>query len=89
MNYKVLDVEDLTRHLRSWLEIERLKLPQEGEQTLLESHECTKNHVGSSLSLEIVGVKILFGRSIDIRKLRITGYIGDDDTKTYDIISEE
>ena len=58
-------------------------------EKLLESYECTKNHVGSSSSMEIVGIKRIFERSSENKKLRITGYIGDGDTKTYEIISKE
>ena len=88
VTYKVLDDENLTKYCRSCLKIKKLKLPKEKERKLLEIHECTKSNEGSSSAVELVGVKRIFGRSVESRNLRITGYIGDGNPKTYDIISK-
>ena len=66
-----------------------MKLPQEKEDKLLVSHNCTKNHDGSSPAMEVTGVRRIFQRSIEKTKLIITGYVGDGDTKTYETISNE
>ena len=89
VNYKVLEIEDLRKHCRGCLEIKKLKLPQEQEDKLLVNHDCTKNHEGSSPAMEVTGVRRIFQRSVEKRKLRITGYVGDGDTKTFDTISSE
>ena len=65
-----------------------MKLPKGREQKLLECHKCATTHEGSSSAMELVGVKRIFERSVQSRTLRTTGYIGDGDTKTYDIISK-
>ena len=89
VNYKVLDIEDLTKHCRGCTEIKKMKLPQEKEDKLLVNHHCTKNHEGSSPAMEVTGVRRIFERSVEKRSIRITGYVGDGDTKTYDTISNE
>ena len=89
VNYKVIDIEDLKKHCRGCLEIKKLKLPQVKEDKLLVSHNCTKNHYGSSPAMEVTGVRRIFQRSIEKRKLIISGYVGDGDTKTYETISNE
>ena len=52
-------------------------------------HECKATHTGSSAAMEVSGVRKIFMRSIKKRKLRITGYVGDGDTKSFETIKNE
>ena len=46
-------------------------------------HECSKNHQGSSASMEKISVAEMFRRSIEKQNLRYTMYIGDGDTNSF------
>ena len=48
---------------------------------LLERHKCKANYQGSAPSMEVEGVKRIFKRSEQTRKLLHTEYFGDDDSK--------
>ena len=89
VNYKVLDIEILSKFCRKCEEIKRLRLTREKEEHLVLDHNCTKNHEGSSPAMEVVGVRRIFGRSIEKNHIRITGYVGDGDSKAYHTIAEE
>ena len=51
-------------------------------------HACTINHTGSAGSMEASGVKNIYNRSIETKKLRYTTYLGDGDSKSYNEISQ-
>lgn len=51
------------------------------------SFECSTNHVGSSGSMEVAGVKAMYERSVQKNDLRYVSFIGDGDSSTYQTIS--
>ena len=69
------------------------KGPQEGPEyeEWLNGHksQCTKNHTGSSPSMEIAGARILFARLISEYNLRYKTVISDGDTKTVSTLNAE
>ena len=46
-------------------------------------HQCKTNYQGSAPSMETEGIKRIFGRSKETRKLQYTEYFGDGDSKAY------
>ena len=50
------------------------------------SHRCAVNFIGSASAMEPEGVKRIYNRSEDSRKLQYTGYIGDGDSKSFSSI---
>ena len=50
---------------------------------LQERHKCKANYQGSAASMEVEGVKRIFNRSEQTRKLQYTEYFGDGDSKAY------
>ena len=52
----------------------------------LAQHKCPINFSGSAPAMEPEGVKRIFARSEDSRKLQYTGYIGDGDSKSFSSI---
>lgn len=51
-----------------------------------EEHVCSINHIGSAGSMEVVGMKRMFSRSVRLYGLRYTFFIGDGDTKSFNEI---
>ena len=47
------------------------------------------NHVGSAGSMVVSGLKECFMTSVEINKLRYTNYIGDGDSKSYNIFQAD
>ena len=50
---------------------------------MMERHQCKSNYQGSAPSMETEGIKRIFGRSEETRKLQYTEYFGDGDSKAY------
>ena len=50
--------------------------------------ECSTNHIGSSGSMEVTGVKSMYERSVDKTGLRYTNFIGDGDSSTFLTVSQ-
>jgi hypothetical protein len=50
---------------------------------MLDRHQCKANYQGSAPSMETEGIKRIFGRSEETRKLQYTEYFGDGDSKAY------
>ena len=48
-----------------------------------ERHQCKANYQGSAPSMETEGIKRIFGRSEETRKLQYTEYYADGDSKAY------
>lgn len=67
--------------------------PQEGVEYEVwqeeHSDQCTKNHEGSSGSMEVSGMLELFKRSVAQRGVIYEEYIGDGDSKTYKAVCEK
>lgn len=81
---KCLDVEVLTKVCHGCKKIER-ESNDVKKADLLEKHtdKCKMNYEGSAPSMETEGVKRIFGRSEETRKLQYTEYFGDGDSKAY------
>lgn len=52
----------------------------------LQTHNCAINHTGSAGSMEVVGMKRMFERSVRLYHLRYTKFIGDGDTKSFNAV---
>ncbi|KAK6188680.1 hypothetical protein SNE40_004811 [Patella caerulea] len=48
---------------------------------------CLKNHNGSAGAMEPAGMSKIFRRSVKLRKLRYTGYLGDGDSKSFNAVA--
>ena len=48
-----------------------------------------KTHEGSSTAMEVVVIRSIFGRSMEKNNIRITGYVGDGNSKAYHTIAEK
>lgn len=82
---KFLDVEVLTKVCHGCKNIER-ESNDVKKAKLLERHtaaKCKLNYEGSAPPMETEGVKRIFGRSEETRKLQYTEYFGDGDSKAY------
>jgi hypothetical protein len=55
---------------------------------LQERHKCKANYQGSAPSMEVEGVKRIFKRSEQTRKLQYTEYFGDGDSKAYQEVQD-
>lgn len=86
---KVIDVEILRKSCKGCQSINKLDVDSQKSENLKALHNCSKNYEGSSPSMEVVGVRRMFNRSIAEKKLRYTHYIGDGDSKTYETVSKE
>ncbi|GFT11106.1 uncharacterized protein TNCV_1084581 [Trichonephila clavipes] len=49
---------------------------------------CRKNYSGSACKMEVDGMLRIFNRSEKLHHLKYSNYIGDDDTKTFNALSE-
>lgn len=81
---KCLDVEVLTKVCHGCNKIER-ESSEVKKADLIEKHmdKCKINYEGSAPSMETEGIKRIFGRSEETRKLQYTEYFGDGDSKAY------
>ena len=81
---KCLDVEVLTKVCHGCQKIEK-ESDDVKKADLLEKHnsKCKVNYQGSAPSMETEGIKRIFGRSEETRKLQYTEYYGDGDSKAY------
>ncbi|XP_069690036.1 uncharacterized protein [Periplaneta americana] len=52
-------------------------------------HNCKKNYEGSSGGMEVAGVDKLFKRSLGVRGVRYTRYLGDGDCKAFQTVVKE
>jgi hypothetical protein len=55
---------------------------------LQERHKCKANYHGSAPSMKVEGVKRIFKRSEQTRKLQYTEYFGDGDSKAYQEVQD-
>ena len=51
-------------------------------------HNCSINYTGSAGTMEASGVKNIYNRSVDTKKLRYTTYLGDGDNLSFQEICE-
>ena len=79
---KCLDVEILTKVCRGCQRIEK-QTDASKKADMQERHQCKANYQGSAPSMETEGIKRIFGRSEETRKLQYTEYYGDGDSKAY------
>ena len=79
---KCLDVEMLTKVCHGCHKIAKMTDASK-KADLLEKHQCQANYKGSAPSMETEGVKRIFARSEETRKLQYTQYFGDGDSKAY------
>lgn len=81
---KVIDIDVMSSFCKG---CDSYKKPKHGVKfkNWLKKHSahCQKNHTGSSGKMEVDGMKRMFQRSMDNRKVRYANYIGDGDTKTF------
>ena len=84
---RIVDVEVMSRYCQACIQIESYKSK---DVALYEKykidHDCTINHSGSAPAMEQVGVKRIFGRSIDKNKLCYMEYYGGGDTKSFSVV---
>ncbi|XP_064598238.1 uncharacterized protein LOC135464678 [Liolophura sinensis] len=86
---KVLDYEILNKFCKGcsyWESKDKESVPY---QQWAANHKCSINHEGSAAAMEPIGVKNIYLRSVEERKLRYTQYIGDGDSKSFSNISEK
>ena len=79
---KVVDYEVMSKVCKQCKYWKKKKSGKDYEDWLLH-HDCNINHIGSSGSMEVEGVKKMFSRSVADRKLRYTTYLGDGDSKGF------
>ena len=87
-NYKGINVEDMQKYCKECLEVKKLQLPKE-ETKLSLVHECKAAQACSSAAMEASGVRKILMRSVKKRKLRITGYVGVGDRKSFETKNEK
>ena len=87
-NGKVVDAEVLCKVCRECKYWNKKKNTKEFEEWSLH-HKCQINHQGSSGSMEVTGVRSIFKRSVESRKLRYTTYLGDGDSKSFQTVLAE
>ncbi|XP_028392982.1 uncharacterized protein LOC114517447 [Dendronephthya gigantea] len=81
---KCLDVEILTKVCHGCQKVEREKdLEEKAAKKEVHISKCKINHKGSSAAMETEGVKRIFRRSEEDRKLQYTEYFGDGDSKAH------
>ena len=84
---KCLDVEILTKVCHGCQKIEREEDAAK-KADLQERQKCKANYQGSAPSMEVEGVKRIFKRSEQTRKLQYTEYFGDGDSKAYEEVQD-
>ena len=87
INGKCLDTDILSKKCRACQYWTKKKGTPEYERWKNE-HSCTINHRTSSGAMEVTGAINMFQRSVDLHKLKYTGYIGDGDSKAYQNVSQ-
>jgi hypothetical protein len=83
---KCIDTEVLSKKCKQCEMWELKKMNVDAYNNWNNSHVCSINHVGSAGAMEVVGIKIIFSRSVRLHCLRYTFYIGDGDTKSFEEI---
>lgn len=86
---KVLDTEVMSRYCKSCKIKEPLRKENIEEYNKWygkHKKNCQLNHHGSAGAMELVGATRIFSRSISDRKLRYTKYLGDGDSKGYEVV---
>ena len=84
---KCLDVEILSKVCHGCQKIEREEDAAK-KADLQERHKCKANYQGSAPSMEVEGVRRIFKRSEQTRKLQYTEYFGDGDSKAYQEVQD-
>jgi len=84
---KVIDVEVLSSFC-SQCAVMHSKLTTEEFDKWFPTHQCAKNHHGSSGAMEPEGMLKIFRRSERMRKVRYIGYLGDGDSKAYQMVAK-
>ena len=84
---KCLDVEILSKVCHGCQKIEREEDAAK-KADLQERHKCKANYQGSAPSMEVEGVKRIFKRSEQTRKLQYTEYFGDGESKAYQEVQD-
>jgi hypothetical protein len=79
---KCLDVEIMTKVCHGCQRIDKQTNALK-KTDMLDRHQCNANYQGSAPSMETEGMKRIFGRSEETRKLQCTEYFGDGDSKAY------
>lgn len=82
---QVLAIEVLSKHCQECSMKKASEMSAAEFKEWFEYHEedCKANHLGSSNSMEVEGVKKIWARSVNDLKLRFTTYIGDGDSKAF------
>ena len=86
---KVLDTKVMSRYCKSCKNKEPLRKENiENFNKWYEKHKqnCQLNHTGSAGAMEPSGATRIFSRSVQNRKLRYTKYLGDGDSKGYEVV---
>lgn len=89
---KVLDCEIMSRYCKKCKQHEKLKKSKpEMYEKWYKKHKkvCTINHVGSAGAMEVTGAERIFNRSIEKRGLRYTEYLGDGDSKGFEVVASK
>ena len=87
---KVLDCEVLSKVCKGCDQMQNKdkESAEYVEWQLSHDRVCKKSYEGSSGNMEPVGAKKIFGRSENLYNLRYLGYVGDGDTKSFDVVVE-
>ena len=85
---KVVDTETMSNYCNK-CSIMINKLSENDFKIWYENHKstCSINYTGSAGGMEPVGMEQIFRRSVKLRKLQYTGYLGDGDCKSYNSVS--
>ena len=89
---KILDCEVMSRYCKCCKHHEKLKKSNPAKyQKWFRIHKknCRINHVGSAGAMEVTGARRIFARSVQKRGLNYTEYLGDGDSKGFDVVSAE
>lgn len=85
---KVLDVEVMTKDCMSCRMYRKKDKNSPSYQTWKTNHKCAINYEGSSPNMEPVGAGRLFLRSIQLRGLTYSEYLGDGDSKSFKTVCD-
>ena len=86
---KVVDVECKSKVCKGCERMSKLDAMSDEYKKWHEQHKCARNFSGSAPSMEPAGVSAMFHRSVNARRLRYTGLIGDGDSKSYKRVCDE
>ena len=86
---KVVDTEIMSNDCNKCSIKKANKVGDKDMETWFKSHKtlCMKNHTGAAGAMQPVGMQRIFQRSIKTRKLQYTGYLGDGDSKLYNVVA--